>query len=402
LTALHDAFEDGQLRFTASLHALSDPHGFADHLQPARKTEWVVYAKSPFAGPQQVLDYVGRYTHRVAVESVSTLRPSERPWRERASWRSMMVGTRVPRPARGRPASHEEGSMLLRIGQGPSTEEIANAVHGKLQGVLPTADEIAKAVKKEVESLITAVKTAVESVSKGLNNLTAKTEKLWTSTEQSVQHAETAVAHTVAIAGSLAHSYAEWEQQHESTFKAKLTHFFDGIVAIAEQVPSIFLSIRIDVDKPLHDFIVRQINLTPGVVLWGLDKSLSKASVHSPAGGVTPWQDLPDEVVAFLKRLPPLEGPPEVVCPRIMAPGMPLPWEVHRARTLVRLLVEAARVAQELTPKDLSVTAVAVAGGGTEVAGHPSKWPFLFAQEIVTLADWAMTRYLEEYAACHN
>lgn len=67
LTALHDAFDDGQLRFTASLQALADPQGFADHLQPARGTEWVVYAKPPFAGPQQVLDYVGRYTHRVAI-----------------------------------------------------------------------------------------------------------------------------------------------------------------------------------------------------------------------------------------------------------------------------------------------------------------------------------------------
>ena len=36
------------------------PHVFADHLQPARQTEWVVYAKRPFAGPQQVFDYVGR------------------------------------------------------------------------------------------------------------------------------------------------------------------------------------------------------------------------------------------------------------------------------------------------------------------------------------------------------
>jgi len=67
LTALHDAYDDGQLRFAASLQALSDPHVFADHLQSARQTEWVVYAKPPFAGPQQVLDYVGRYTHRVAI-----------------------------------------------------------------------------------------------------------------------------------------------------------------------------------------------------------------------------------------------------------------------------------------------------------------------------------------------
>jgi hypothetical protein len=67
LTALHDAFDEGQLRLAASLEALADPRGFADHLQPARQTEWVVYAKAPFAGPQQVLEYVGRYTHRVAI-----------------------------------------------------------------------------------------------------------------------------------------------------------------------------------------------------------------------------------------------------------------------------------------------------------------------------------------------
>ena len=67
LTALQDAFDDGQLRFAGSLHALADPYRFADYLRPARETEWVVYAKPPFAGPHQVLDYVGRYTHRVAI-----------------------------------------------------------------------------------------------------------------------------------------------------------------------------------------------------------------------------------------------------------------------------------------------------------------------------------------------
>src|SRR5881397_1604660 len=45
------------------------PGGFLRHLAPARKLEWNVYAKAPFAGPQQVLDYVGRYTHRVALSN---------------------------------------------------------------------------------------------------------------------------------------------------------------------------------------------------------------------------------------------------------------------------------------------------------------------------------------------
>jgi hypothetical protein len=67
LESLDDAFDAGQLRFSDALQALSHPHVFADHLQLARQTEWVVYAKRPFGGPQQVLDYVGRYTHRIAI-----------------------------------------------------------------------------------------------------------------------------------------------------------------------------------------------------------------------------------------------------------------------------------------------------------------------------------------------
>jgi hypothetical protein len=66
---LHKAFDAGHLRFSGALEPLSQPGGFADHLRPARQTEWVVYAKPPFAGPQQVLDYVGRYTHRIAISN---------------------------------------------------------------------------------------------------------------------------------------------------------------------------------------------------------------------------------------------------------------------------------------------------------------------------------------------
>ena len=67
LHALQDAFESGQLRFAGRLQSLSDPRRFAEHLRPAREAEWVVYAKRPFAGPEQVLDYLGRYTHRIAI-----------------------------------------------------------------------------------------------------------------------------------------------------------------------------------------------------------------------------------------------------------------------------------------------------------------------------------------------
>ena len=69
LAALQDAFESEQLRFAGALQPLSDPRCFAEHLRPARETEWVVYAKRPFAGPEQVLDYLGRYTHRIAISN---------------------------------------------------------------------------------------------------------------------------------------------------------------------------------------------------------------------------------------------------------------------------------------------------------------------------------------------
>jgi Putative transposase len=67
LDYLHAAFAEGRLQFQGSLHALAEPQAFAEHLRSTQHVEWVVYAKAPFAGPQQVLDYVGRYTHRVAI-----------------------------------------------------------------------------------------------------------------------------------------------------------------------------------------------------------------------------------------------------------------------------------------------------------------------------------------------
>lgn len=69
LTALYRAFDAGQLRFSGTLEHLSDPARWHAYLEPARDTDWVVYVKAPFAGPQQVLDYVGRYTHRVAISN---------------------------------------------------------------------------------------------------------------------------------------------------------------------------------------------------------------------------------------------------------------------------------------------------------------------------------------------
>ncbi len=66
LTAAHDA---GRLQFFGDLRHLAGSQAFDAYLLPLRKIEWVVYAKRPFAGPEAVLAYLSRYTHRVAISN---------------------------------------------------------------------------------------------------------------------------------------------------------------------------------------------------------------------------------------------------------------------------------------------------------------------------------------------
>jgi len=69
LEALQEAFQQGQLHFFGEIAALKDKAAFLESLEPLRQREWVVYAKPPFGGPQQVLEYLGRYTHRIALSN---------------------------------------------------------------------------------------------------------------------------------------------------------------------------------------------------------------------------------------------------------------------------------------------------------------------------------------------
>jgi hypothetical protein len=69
LEALRKAFDQGQLQFFGELQPLEDPKAFVAYLAPLKQAPWVVYAKPPFGGPQQVLEYLGRYTHRVAISN---------------------------------------------------------------------------------------------------------------------------------------------------------------------------------------------------------------------------------------------------------------------------------------------------------------------------------------------
>ena len=67
LEGLMAAFEAGELQFFADLERLNEAKTFAATLAPLRTTEWVVYAKKTFAGREQLLAYLARYTHRVAI-----------------------------------------------------------------------------------------------------------------------------------------------------------------------------------------------------------------------------------------------------------------------------------------------------------------------------------------------
>jgi hypothetical protein len=69
LDQLRRAFAAGALRFVGHLEPLRDAWTFGEWLAPAARTEWVVYAKPPFGGAEHVLDYLGRYTHRVAISN---------------------------------------------------------------------------------------------------------------------------------------------------------------------------------------------------------------------------------------------------------------------------------------------------------------------------------------------
>ena len=67
LEKLTTAYEAGRLEFFADQTALAGPAVFKAHLGALRKIDWVVYAKPPLGGPDAVLAYLSRYTHRIAI-----------------------------------------------------------------------------------------------------------------------------------------------------------------------------------------------------------------------------------------------------------------------------------------------------------------------------------------------
>ncbi len=78
LDRLAEAHRAGRLAFHGELATLAEAGAFTTHLAPLRRAEWVVYAKRPFAGPEAVLAYLSRYTHRVAIANSRLLALDER------------------------------------------------------------------------------------------------------------------------------------------------------------------------------------------------------------------------------------------------------------------------------------------------------------------------------------
>lgn len=116
LTRLHKA---GELRFFGDLVGLAGPDTFAAHLAPLRKTDWVVYAKPPFGGPEAVLAYLSRYTHRVAISNHRLMSADTDTVAFR--WKDYRIKRGDPLPGSGLPANHERGMKTMRL---PTSEFI--------------------------------------------------------------------------------------------------------------------------------------------------------------------------------------------------------------------------------------------------------------------------------------
>ncbi|MEQ1731625.1 MAG: transposase, partial [Vicinamibacterales bacterium] len=93
LAGLRRAFDAGDLSFASGTADLADRRAFSGFLGGLRTVDWIVYAKRPFAGPAQVLEYLGRYTHRVALSNNRLVAHGE--GRVRFRWRDYADHDRV-------------------------------------------------------------------------------------------------------------------------------------------------------------------------------------------------------------------------------------------------------------------------------------------------------------------
>lgn len=93
-SGLQKLFTDEELQFHGQLKPLAQPAAFKALLRQASAKKWVVYAKKPFAGPSQILAYLSRYTHRVAISSSRLLSLDEQKQTVRFSWKDYADNSR--------------------------------------------------------------------------------------------------------------------------------------------------------------------------------------------------------------------------------------------------------------------------------------------------------------------
>jgi hypothetical protein len=91
---LGELYRQGRLEFHGKLAELADPHAFQRLMRQAVRRKWVVYAKRPFAGPRQVLAYLSRYTHRVAISPARLLALDEHAQTVTFAWKDYADGAK--------------------------------------------------------------------------------------------------------------------------------------------------------------------------------------------------------------------------------------------------------------------------------------------------------------------
>lgn len=265
------------------------------------------------------------------------------------------------------------GDQSEALGFGPSKKDIQDAITGLR--------------KWFSEHIVKPITTFFKELMKG-------TEKLWTETSKSVVHAETAMTHTVAQVEMVVNDYESWATHRKVAFSGELTTFFSGLTRLAEEVPKKADGLDFDIDKSIQPIIAAYVAQIPGVCLYGLDKAL---------GGNTNWSTKPGQLADWVDRhVPQLAGDPKVVCPSVLDPHNPQPWQINQMLTVATDLKNLVTAAKEILPTDLSITAVAVAGGGTEVSSHPTKWPFIFAIQVLHMTEILLKRYVDQYGSCSN
>jgi hypothetical protein len=263
------------------------------------------------------------------------------------------------------------------LGIGPSKKDIQDAVYNAITGLSAWFS-----------------KTIVHPITTFFNNLMKGTEKLWAETSKSVVHAETAVAHTVATVQMVMDDYESWSTHRGTAFRGELTTFFAGLTRLAAEVPKKADGLDFDIDRSIQPLIAAYVAKIPGVGLYGLDRAL---------GGKPDWSTKPGELADWVDHhVPQLVGDPAVVCPSVLDPHNPKPWQINQMLTIATDLRNLVSAAKEILPTDLSITAVAVAGGGTEVSSHPTKWPFIFALQVLHMTEILLKRYVDVYGSCSN